>query len=367
MKITQDLKETPMSQSTPPLKVLLIKTSSMGDVIHTLPALTDAYQTIPTLEVDWVIEPTFADIASWHPAVKNIIPFNLRKWRHHLFAKETWLSFFQFWRQLRKKKYDLIIDAQGLVKSLCIALCAHGPTHGYGKNAIRDPLCSYFYRHRYGLIHSEQENAIQKNRVFFSKILGYPKPTIEHNFSIDTTKLKVLDFLLEKNYLVFLHGTTWDTKLYPEEYWQALVTHCDKHAITVYLPWGNDTEKNRAETLAKNSVFAKVLPKLSISTMATVLNNAMAIVSVDTGFGHLCAALEKPTIALYGPTDAKRLAIAGNNQLLLQADFPCSPCNSRDCLYAKTHTVTIMPPCFSTIGPDRVWLALLKIIEKQRI
>ena len=97
--------------------------------------------------------------------------------------------------------------------------------------------------------------------------------------------------------------------------------------------------------------------------MATLLNGAKAIVTVDTGFGHLAGALEKPTIALYGPTDAKRLAIPGKNQTLLQANFPCSPCNSRECLYAKTHQTEVMPACFATINPDIVWEKLKQIKE----
>ena len=99
------------------MQILLIKTSSMGDVLHTLPALTDAANAIPNLEIDWVVEPAFADIPSWHPAVKKIIPFNLRKWRHHVLSAETWKQFFKFLKDLREKKYDLVIDAQGLIKS----------------------------------------------------------------------------------------------------------------------------------------------------------------------------------------------------------------------------------------------------------
>ena len=327
----------------------------MGDVLHTLPALTDAVQAIPNLEIDWVVEPAFADIPSWHPAVKKIIPFNLRKWRHHVLSAETWKQFFKFLKNLREKKYDLVIDAQGLIKSGAVGLFARGPSHGYDESAVRDKRGSWFYRHKHTIENLSEKNAVQKNRELFSKILNYPLPNTENNFSIDTTKLPKLDFSTEKEYYVFLHGTTWDTKLYPEIYWQDLIARCDKNNIPVYLPWGNETEKNRAERIVKNSTFAKVLPRLSISMMATLLNNAKAIVAVDTGFGHLAAALEKPTIALYGPTDAKRLAIPGKNQLLLQANFPCSPCNSRDCTYIKTHTANITPPCFSTIGPHIVW------------
>lgn len=335
------------------MKILLVKTSSMGDVIHTLPALTDALQAIPNLEVDWAIEPAFADIASWHPAVKNIILIKTRKWKKNIFSLHNIREFLNDYSRYRNKRYDLVIDAQGLIKSAIIAFLAKGKVYGYNKHSARESFASFFYHEKYAVV--KNQNAIVRTRELFSKILHYSLPTTPFNFSIDTKKLPSLDFLLPEKYYVFLHATTWDTKLYPNEYWIDLLKRCEQEGITVYLPWGNETEKNRAEMLAQTSDIAKVLPRLSISQMATVLNNATAIISVDTGFGHLSAALNKKTITLYGPTDAKYLGIPSQNQCLLQADFQCSPCKSRVCIYAKTHKVTIMPPCFETIGPEVVW------------
>jgi heptosyltransferase-1 len=342
------------------MQILVIKMSSMGDVIHSLPALTDARIAIPTLEIDWVVEPAFADIPSWHPAVKNIIPLPLRQWRKNIFSRKTLSEAKHFYKHLRAKKYDLVIDAQGLLKSAIITKLARGKKVGFDKHSAREGLSSYFYQQSFAVDKNKQ--AILRTRELFSTALNYPLPNTAPHFSIDPQKLPALDFTLENKYIVFLHGTTWDTKLYPEIYWQELISRCDAANLPVYLPWGNEVERNRAEQLTKNSAFAKVLPRLSISKMATVLQHASAVVTVDTGFGHLSAALEKPTISLYGPTNGARLSITGKNQILLQATFPCSPCNSRECLYAKTHTVDIMPPCFSTIGPDMVWKKLQEIV-----
>src|SRR3990167_9143354 len=127
------------------MHVLLVKMSSMGDLIHTLPALTDAMNAIPDLEIDWVVEPAFADIPSWHPAVKNIILLPLRQWRKNIFKKSTYVEAKQFFKTLRAKKYDLIIDAQGLLKSAIVTKLAHGKVIGFNKKSARDPLSSYFY------------------------------------------------------------------------------------------------------------------------------------------------------------------------------------------------------------------------------
>ncbi|PIZ03562.1 MAG: lipopolysaccharide heptosyltransferase I [Gammaproteobacteria bacterium CG_4_10_14_0_8_um_filter_38_16] len=342
------------------MHVLLIKMSSMGDVIHTLPALSDAMKAIPNLEVDWVVEPAFADIPAWHPAVKKIIPISLRHWRKNSFKKSTYTEIKRFYQSLREKKYDLIIDAQGLLKSAIVAKLAHGHAHGLDKNSARESISHFFYSTKYNI--NKNQHAVNRTRELFSKILGY---TFSGNsdYQINPQKLPALDFTLPKQYLVYLHGTTWKTKHYPENYWQQLLTYAAEKNIVVYLPWGDTTEKKRAEKLADNISCARVLPKLSVAQIATLLKNATAVIAVDTGLGHLCAALSTPTISLYGPTNPKKIGTLGNNQIHLQANFACAPCASKICHYAKTHQTDIVPACYMTIDPRVVWHELKKILE----
>jgi len=337
------------------MKILLVKTSSMGDVIHTLPALTDAMQAIPGITVDWVIEPAFREIGTWHPGVRRIIPFELRRWRHQLFSIKTYKEILSFIKQLRAEQYDLIIDAQGLLKSTMISLIAKGPSHSYDKIGLREPYLRFFYNNTHHVPSRRDEHAIVRIRTLFAKTLGYPVPTDLSNFCIDHTKLPPSPIPLPEKYIVFLHSTTWDTKLYPESYWQKLLKHCETEKITALLPWGSEHEKKRAERIAGDSAFAIVLPRISIAEMTTILMNARVVIAVDTGFCHLSAALEKPTIVLFGATDAKILGIAGKNQQLLQSSFACSPCNSRTCAYVKTHHVDVFPPCFTELPPEKVW------------
>src|SRR3990167_1177931 len=334
------------------MHILLIKMSSMGDLIHTLPALTDALQAIPGITIDWVVEPAFSDFPVWHPAVKTVISLPLRRWKKNIFSRQTLTEAKIFYQQLREKKYDLIIDAQGLLKSMIIAKCARGKSVGYDKQSAREWLASFGYQQKYCV--SKQQHAVNRIRELFSKALHYVLPTTTADFHIDHTKLPSLHFQLPEKYFVFLHGTTWDSKHYPEIYWQQLIEKSGAKNIAVYLPWGNDIEKQRAERLAKASPLAAVLPKLSIAQLATLLKNATQVVTVDTGLGHLSAALNTPTLSLYGPTDPKKIGMVGKNQIHLAVKFPCAPCKSRTCFYAKRYRTDISPTCFQTITPDSI-------------
>ena len=347
-------------------RLLLVKISSMGDLIHTLPALTDAMNAIPDLEIDWVVESAFVDIPTWHPAVKNVIVIPLRQWRKKLFSIKNITNMIRFLKKLREKKYDLIVDAQGLLKSAIIAKCAQGKIHGYDKNSARSPWSSYFYDYRYTIDNHKKLHAITRIRLLFSKILHYPFHNTIPSYHTIAEKLPTLPFILEKNYYVFLHGTTWETKHYPESLWKKLIEKTETENTTVYLLWGNDHEKNRAKRLAANTKHIKILPKLSISEIAVVLRNASGVVSVDTGLGHLSAAMRTPTVSLYGPSNPNLVGILGEKQVHLQVAFPCAPCYSKTCFYAKTHQTNVIPACFETISPNVVWEKLKSICRDKQ-
>lgn len=328
----------------------------MGDVIHTLPALTDAMHAIPNLKIDWVIEPAFSTIPPWHPAVDRVIPIALRQWRKHIIKSIRSGEIAQFYKTIRQKKYDAIIDPQGLLKSAAVGKLCKGDTHGFDKYSIREKIAACFYDHTYSI--DRNQHAITRTRKLFANALKYDFHDTKPDFHIDPHKLPLLNFTLPEKYGVFIHGTTWETKHYPEPYWEKLLAKAGTEKYPIYLPWGNQTEKNRAEKWAKQYSNAIVLPALSIEQIARVLKNAAAVVTVDTGLGHLSAALTAPTIALYGPTDSKKVNIVGNHAIALSAVFPCAPCGKRICAYAKTHKTEIVPACYTSIHPDIVWETL---------
>ena len=298
------------------MKVCVIKTSSMGDVIHTLPALTDAQKAIPSLSIDWVVEENFAEIPRWHSAVNRVIPIALRRWRKSPFSIQTRNEWKNYRILLQAENYDVVIDAQGLIKSALFATrFAQGVKHGYDRQSIREPLASFFYDKKYAI--SYQQHAVERIRQLFAQSLGYELPQVQGDYGIARHFLHQTS---EKNYVVFIHSTTRADKHWEESEWKKLIEKITALSdCEIHLPWGNEQEKARAERLTQAHSNVIVLPKLTLTELAKQLANAKAVVSVDTGLAHLTAALDKPNITLYGATDPKLIGCYGKNQHYLSA------------------------------------------------
>ena len=339
------------------MRVLLIKTSSLGDVIHTLPALTDAARAIPGITFDWVVEEGFAEIPTWHPAVGKVLPVAIRRWRQNLwqtFKSGEWRRFKQ---SVRANKYDLVIDAQGLLKSAWLTRYVRAPVAGFDRQSAREPLAARFYSRRLAV--ARGQHAVERLRQLFAVALGYdlPKGLGDYGLSIE----KLVELPRRQPFVLFLHGTTWDTKHWPEAYWRELAERVGHHGLEVKLPWGNPAEKARAERIASGFPHAQVLPKLNLAGVAKVLAAAQACVAVDTGLGHLAAALDVPTISLFGPTNVGLPGAYGKSQVHLASDFPCAPCLQKKCTYQPTaedqrrfDLKREWPLCFTRLNPERV-------------
>jgi len=337
------------------MRVLLIKTSSMGDIIHTLPALTDAGKAIPDIQFDWVVEESFAEIPHWHSLVDEVIPVALRRWRKGIFSQPTRLEWRHLRQQLKANHYDLILDAQGLVKSAFLTFFSEGKRVGLDWSSAREPLASLAYQRKYSV--NFYQHAIVRMRSLFSQALGYTHDAAALDFGLNK---KIFHHAHQENYLVFLHGTTWVTKLWPEMYWQQLATIAATAGFRIKISGGNDEEVARAKRIAEQNEFVDVMPRLSILEMAKLLANAKGAVAVDTGFGHLAAALNIPTISLYGSTNSDYTGALGQSSLHLATQFACSPCLSRTCTYREQREVT--PACYTSLKPDRVWAAIQKML-----
>ncbi|WP_392562958.1 lipopolysaccharide heptosyltransferase RfaC [Orbus sturtevantii] len=293
-------------------RVLVVKTSSMGDVLHSLPALTDASNAVKDIRFDWVVEENFAQIPSWHFAVDRVIPVAIRRWRKSWFASDTRAERKQFIEQLQLQHYDCVIDAQGLIKSaFLITRKANGIKHGLDKKSAREPLASWFYDVKHFV--AKDVHAVERVRQLFAQSLNYPLPKKVGDYAIAKHFLSVLP---EDNqcYLVFLHSTTRDDKHWTESEWRTLIKLIAPTGYKIKLPWGSNHEYERSVRLAKEFSHVEVLPKSSLAEIATILAGAKAIVSVDTGLSHLAAALDRPNITLYGPTDPQLIGGYGQNQ-----------------------------------------------------
>ncbi|MCC8464127.1 lipopolysaccharide heptosyltransferase RfaC [Photorhabdus bodei] len=300
------------------MRVLLVKTSSMGDVLHSLPALTDAERNLPDVRFDWVVEEGFAQIPGWHSAVDQIIPVAIRRWRKNWFSPEIRAERRLFKEKLKLHQYDAIIDAQGLLKSaFLVTRLAYGPKHGYNRKSIREPLASFFYDCCHAV--SKQQHAVERIRELFAVSLGYTKPAAQGDYGIARHFLKQ-KLENQGDYLVFLHATTRDEKHWPESHWRQLIAEIQPTGMKIKLPWGAEHEYQRALRLAENFSHVEVLPKLTLAQVAQELACTKAVVSVDTGLSHLTAALDRPNITLFGPTDPGLIGGYGKEQISLKAE-----------------------------------------------
>jgi len=340
------------------LRVLLIKTSSLGDVIHTLPALTDALRALPGIQFDWVVEEGFAEIPTWHPAVANVIPVAIRRWRKNLWQTFKNGEWRQFKQRLRDARYDLVIDAQGLLKSAWLTRYVKAPIAGLDKASAREPMAARFYDRPYAV--ARGQHAVERLRQLFGQALGYAVPAGLGDYGLDRSRLLAPG--ADAPFVLFLHGTTWDSKHWPELYWRQLAERMIGQGLEVRLPWGSPAEKARAERIADGLDNAVVLPKLNLAGVARVLAAAQGCVAVDTGLGHLAAALDVPTLSLFGPTNPGLTGAYGKSQVHLAADYPaCAPCLQKKCTYRPTpedqrqvDTEREWPMCFTRLNPERV-------------
>lgn len=356
------------------MRVLLVKTSSLGDVIHTLPALTDAARALPGIRFDWVVEEAFTEIPAWHPAVDRVIPVAIRRWRKAPLRAWTSGEWRRFTRELLATRHDLTIDAQGLLKSALLTRYAATPVHGLDRASAREPLAARFYTHCHHV--PGGRHAVERTRELFARALGYPVPTAPGSYGLERSRVLAgaPDQLAGTNprpYLLFLHGTTWTTKHWPEAYWRRLLETATAAGWPVRLPWGNEAERARAERLAAGLAEVTVLPRLNLAGIAAQLAGARACVAVDTGLGHLAAALDVPTISLFGPTNPGFTGAWGARQIHLASDFPCASCLGKTCAYQPSAAdlqrfdrERDWPLCFTRVDADRVWQRLQPLLDE---
>jgi len=340
------------------MKILLVKMSSMGDIFHTFPAVTDLKEKHPEALIDWVVEEGFAEIAAWHPAINRVIPIGLRRW---LKAKDQIsLREFRQWRKaLAHENYDLVMDAQGLVKSALIAKGATSPViHGYDKKSARETLACWFYDYKHHV--EKEQHAVQRTRQLFGKSFNY-EPGVRINFGINQNFAHIQK---DPKKLIFIIGTSWTTKLWATSHWQELATLALTQGFSVEIIWGSESERFIAdEIIAACPIATRPQQRLSITTIAEMLVEAAGVIGLDTGFSHLAGALETPTIALYGATSPTKVGLIGPHTSNLQMDnlLDCIPCHKRQCKWLPENS-SDTPPCMTGILAANVWQQLQKLV-----
>ncbi len=278
-------------------KIVLIKTSSLGDVLHNLPVVTDICQHIPDARIDWIVEESFAALPALHPKVQHVIPVAMRRWRKSWWASRSEIQAVH--RGLRERHYDFALDTQGLLKSALITHFTHSERYGYDWGSAREPLASWFYDRTYSV--PKNLHAVERNRQLAAAAFGYSVIGAP-DYGIRTPEI-ALPWLPHTPYVVLLHATSRDDKLWDEQNWIALGKHLHHAGLNSVLPWGSTQEKTRSERLCAAIPDAVCAPRLNLNEAAALLGKARAVVGVDTGLSHLAAALDVPTVGIYTATD----------------------------------------------------------------
>ncbi|MDR2838706.1 MAG: lipopolysaccharide heptosyltransferase I [Azonexus sp.] len=290
------------------MRILIVKTSSLGDVIHNLPVVSDIRRHFPDAVIDWCVEENFAAIPRLHPAVAEVFTVAVRRWRKHLFCRQTWREMAAFRARVRAHAYDVVLDTQGLLKSALIATQAIGPRCGYDAASIREPLAARFYQRHYAV--SQTEHAVVRNRKLAAAVFGYAADG-PLDYGIAAPPAAAFAWLPPAPYAVLLTATSRDDKLWPEDHWRELGHQLQAQGCRAVLPGGSAVERDRAARLATAIPDAVAAPPLSIADLVTVLAGARETIGVDTGLTHLAVALKTPTVALYTATDPGLTGVFG--------------------------------------------------------
>jgi heptosyltransferase-1 len=288
------------------LKLLIVKTSSMGDVVHALPVINDIRRHYVRARIDWLVEAPFAAIPQMHPGLRHVIPMHWRRWRHTLFQRDTWRAMGALRETLQQGRYDRVLDLQGLLKSALWARQTGAPVLGYDAAHAREPAAAWLYRHTAPVAKNLQ--AVQRCRELAAAHLQYAKPTGEPDFGIRAPAASWSP--RAGKYAVLIPNASRASKHWPERQWVAVGNRLLENGMTPVVLWGARDEQSLAENIAA-SCEGDVPPFLKVGEIASVLAGARQVVGLDTGFTHLAAALGRPTLGIYCDHDPGLAGITG--------------------------------------------------------
>ena len=280
-------------------RILLIKTSSLGDVVHNLPVVCDLVGALPGVTIDWVVEEGFAAISRLHPKVSRVLPVAVRRWRKSPWSSVVRAEVSRFLEALRSETYDAVIDTQGLLKSALIARAAYGVRHGLDWSSSREPL-GWLYDHTHHVPWGQ--HAVDRNRQLASQALGYGlSAPARYGIAAATRQFPWLPSA--SGHAVLLHATSAERKLWLEARWAELGQALAARGLVCVLPWGSAAEQSRSQRLAAQIPQAVVPERLDLEALSALLGQAVVVVGTDTGLAHLAGALGAPTVGLYCATD----------------------------------------------------------------
>jgi heptosyltransferase-1 len=292
------------------VRVLIVKTSSMGDVVHALPLAADIARALPGVEIDWLVEDSFSAIPAMSRHVTRVRRIALRRWRRQPFASATRRAVSALKEKLRSASYDLVLDVQGLLKSAWVARWTRAPVAGYSTSAAREQIASLLYTRLYPV--PRVLHAVERCRQLGAMAIGYTLEGLPR-FDLCTTAEPAI--APEGRYAVLLTNASRATKLWPEQRWLEVEAWLAEQQFSSVLFWGSAEEGERTRELALHMQRATLAPRSQLDSIASTLASASLVIGLDTGLSHLAAALGRPTIGIYCDFDPALVGLVGDGQV----------------------------------------------------
>lgn len=285
-------------------RILIVRTSSLGDLVHMLPAISDMARHVAGARIDWIVEEAFAEIPSWHPAINEVITVAHRRWRKSWWSEQSRNERAALRARLASRRYDVVLDMQALLKSVWLVRQTRGRRHGLDWKSAREPLASLFYnvRHRVGF----WQPAIHRQRSLAAAALGYALEG-PPDFGLQAISGQAV----VGNSALIMPSASRPDKLWPAEYWQQVFDHLNHLGLELLLLAGSQAEHAMASSLIHGREGARVLPLMGLREVAGQLAAARIMVGLDSGLTHLSAGLGRPTIGIYKASTPVRTPLEG--------------------------------------------------------
>ncbi len=318
------------------MRLLLVKLSSLGDVIHNLPVVSDLARAVPGIEIDWITEAPYAALAGLHPDVHAVLPLHLRALKKNWWSPAAWRELGRDRKRVQTNRYERVLDTQGLLKSARVARWAGAPIAGYSVHSAREPWATKSYAQQ--IVVERELHAVERNRLLAAGAFGYAlSGDIDYGLS---QAQPAPPGLPAGPYVVFLHATSRADKQWPNAHWIALGKRMHAQGLSVLLPWGSAAEKAVSVELAAAIPGAVVAPAYNLIEAAGALAHAKAVVGVDTGLAHLAVALGRPTVGIYCTTSPSRTGLIGGTHAINLGDgSPTQP----DCPTVEAVCQALLP------------------------
>lgn len=301
------------------MKIAIVKLSALGDIVHAMVALQFIKAYSPEIQIDWIVEEHFAEVLKNNPDIDNILTVNLKS------LKTSKTGIFQQIKNVRNyalNNYDLVIDAQGLIKSAVIAKLLGKRIAGFDADSVREKAAAWFYDVK--VTCAFDANTIDRNAMVLSSPLGMNITTEQilnkklFLFFINEDQ-RLYDFLLKDRLnIVLVIGSTWDSRNYPADKFVKIAQALQQNCLVV---WGNDQERKKAEWMAMQSDTIKVMPRLDLNNLKALIARADLLIGNDTGPTHMAWALNKPSITIFGPTPVSRVYQTDINKVVKSASI----------------------------------------------